>query len=142
MHRRAEGFKLGGDLPVHRLRLWRHAHYRQGTVWGRAQGSHRRAGECCAAPWILSVNLISTPPTPTAPKSSERLIAETLHPYPKGLVIATKGGLTPLGPGEMGAGGPSGISPPMRRDEPASAAARLHLDLYQLHRIDTKVPVA
>jgi aryl-alcohol dehydrogenase-like predicted oxidoreductase len=72
---------------------------------------------------------------------SERLIAEALHPYPKGLVIATKGGLTRSGPEEWA---------PVGRPEYLRQCVELSLrrlkveriDLYQLHRIDPKVPAA
>jgi aryl-alcohol dehydrogenase-like predicted oxidoreductase len=71
---------------------------------------------------------------------SERLIAEVLHPYPKGLVIATKGGLTRSGPD---------IWEPVGRAEYLKQCVELSLrrlkldciDLYQLHRLDAKVPM-
>jgi len=88
----------------------------------------------------LGINLIDTADS-YGPEVSERLIAEALFPYPKGLVIATKGGPHALGSGAMGAGG----RPEYLRQCVELSLRRLRLDcidLYQLHRIDPKVPVA
>jgi aryl-alcohol dehydrogenase-like predicted oxidoreductase len=71
---------------------------------------------------------------------SENLIAEALYPYPRGLVIATKGGLTRQGPNEWQ---PVGRAEYLRQQVEMSLR-RLKLqriDLYQLHRFDPKVPV-
>ncbi|PYK82682.1 MAG: oxidoreductase, partial [Verrucomicrobia bacterium] len=68
------------------------------------------------------------------------LIAEALHPYPKGLVIATKGGSTRPGPGQRVPNG----HPDYLKQAVEKSLKRLQLeriDLYQLHRIDPKVPV-
>jgi aryl-alcohol dehydrogenase-like predicted oxidoreductase len=75
------------------------------------------------------------------PEVSERLIAEALHPYPDGLVIATKGGLTRTGRG--GPWPPDG-RPEHLREACERSLRRLKLDridLYQLHRVDPKVPL-
>ena len=56
------------------------------------------------------------------------------------MLIATKGGLTRHGPGRLAAGRPAGIPAPVRADEPAPAEASSSIDLWQLHRIDPKVP--
>ena len=75
------------------------------------------------------------------PEVSERLIAEALHPYPDGLVIATKGGLTRTGRG--GPWPPDG-RPEHLREACEGSLRRLRLDridLYQLHRVDPKVPL-
>jgi pyridoxine 4-dehydrogenase len=88
----------------------------------------------------LGVNLIDTADS-YGPEVSERLIAEALHPYPKGLVIATKGGLTRSGPNQWA---------PVGRPEYLQQCVEMSLrrlkveciDLYQLHRIDPKVPAA
>ncbi len=88
----------------------------------------------------LGVNFIDTADS-YGPEVSERLIAEALHPYPEGLVIATKGGLTRSGPGEWAPVG----RPEYLRQCVELSLRRLKLDcidLYQLHRIDPKVPVA
>jgi len=86
----------------------------------------------------LGVNFIDTADS-YGPEVSERLIAEALHPYPAGLVIATKGGLTRQGPDRWA---------PVGRAEYLQQCVELSLrrlrvdciDLYQLHRIDPKVP--
>jgi aryl-alcohol dehydrogenase-like predicted oxidoreductase len=74
------------------------------------------------------------------PEVSERLIAETLHPYPKGLVIATKGGLVRPSPGQWVSDG----RPQHLRSACEASLRRLRLeriDLYQLHAVDDKVPL-
>ena len=73
------------------------------------------------------------------PEVSERLIFEALHPYPDGLVIATKAGLTRQGPGQWLPVG----RPEYLRQQCELSLRRLGLDridLFQLHRIDAKVP--
>ena len=75
------------------------------------------------------------------PEVSERLLAEALQPYPNGLVIATKGGLTRTG--KKGPWPPDGRPEHLRKACEASLR-RLEvdrIDLYQLHRIDPKVPL-
>ncbi len=90
-------WKLGGDLSVNRLGFGAMRITGEG-VWGwppdrdNALKVLRRAVE-------LGVNLIDTADA-YGPETSELLIAEALHPYPAGLVIATKGGLTRPGPGQ------------------------------------------
>jgi pyridoxine 4-dehydrogenase len=87
----------------------------------------------------LNVNFIDTADA-YGPEVSENLIAEALHPYPKGLVIATKGGLTRQGP-DLWA--PVGRAEYLRQSVEMSLR-RLkveRIDLYQLHRFDPKVPV-
>src|SRR5262249_45057743 len=88
----------------------------------------------------LSVNLIDTAES-YGPHVSEELIADALHPYPKGLVIATKGGFDRPGPGKWEENG----RPERLREELTGSLRRLKLDridLYQLHRVDGKVPEA
>jgi pyridoxine 4-dehydrogenase len=87
----------------------------------------------------LEVNFIDTADS-YGPEVSEDLIAEALHPYRKGLVIATKGGLTRSGPDQWAPVG----RPEYLRQQVEMSLRRLRLeriDLYQLHRIDAKVPV-
>ncbi len=87
----------------------------------------------------LNVNFIDTADS-YGPEVSENLIAEALHPYPKGLVIATKGGLTRTGPNQWI---PVGRAEYLRQCVEMSLR-RLkveRIDLYQLHRFDPKVPV-
>lgn len=131
-------FTLGGDLTVNRLGFGAMRITGKG-IWGEpadAQGARavlRRVID-------LGINLIDTADS-YGPEVSERLIAEALHPYPDGLVIATKGGLTRSGPNEWA---------PVGRPEYLRQCVELSLrrlkveriDLYQLHRIDPKVPAS
>ena len=87
----------------------------------------------------LGVNFIDTADA-YGPEVSERLIAEVLHPYPKDLVIATKGGNTRPSASEWVADG----TPKHLREACMQSLKRLKLeriDLYQLHAIDSKVPL-
>jgi aryl-alcohol dehydrogenase-like predicted oxidoreductase len=88
----------------------------------------------------LGVDLIDTADS-YGPETSEAIIFEALHPYPDGLVIATKAGLTRQGPGRwMPVGRPEYL-----RQQCELSLRRLgvdHIDLFQLHRIDPKVPAA
>jgi pyridoxine 4-dehydrogenase len=130
-------FPIGGDLRVHRLGFG--AMQLTGpNVWGEPANRHeaiavlRRAVE-------LGINLIDTANS-YGPYVSEELIREALHPYPKGLVIATKAGLARPGPHEWV---PLG-RPEYLRQECEMSLRRLgveQIDLFQLHRIDPKVPV-
>jgi aryl-alcohol dehydrogenase-like predicted oxidoreductase len=131
-------FSIGGDLPVNRLGFGAMRITGKG-IWGppddRAESLRvlRRAVE-------LGVNLIDTAES-YGPHVSEELIAEALHPYPKGLVIATKGGLDRPGPSQW----EQNARPERLREELDGSLRRLKLDcidLYQLHRIDSKVPEA
>ena len=86
----------------------------------------------------LGVNLIDTADS-YGPYVSEELIREALHPYKAGVVIATKAGLTRTGPGKWHPVG----RPEYLRQECEMSLRRLGLeaiDLFQLHRIDPKVP--
>jgi len=131
-------FKLGGDMPVRRLGYGAMRITGPG-VWGEPKDP-AAARHLLRKVVELGVNLIDTADS-YGPEVSERLIAEALHPYPKGLVIATKGGLTRSGPGEWA---PVGRAEYLRQCVEMSLR-RLKLeciDLYQLHRIDPKVPMA
>jgi pyridoxine 4-dehydrogenase len=130
-------FTIGGDLKVNRLGFGAMRITGEG-VWGdpknpkEARAVLRRAVE-------IGIDFIDTADS-YGPETSELLIAEVLHPYPKGLVIATKGGLTRPGPGAW---------------EPVGRAAYLTqcvemslrrlktdcIDLYQLHRFDERTPM-
>jgi pyridoxine 4-dehydrogenase len=130
-------FRLGGNLPVNRLGFGAMRITGEG-IWGwpadrgNALKVLRRAAE-------LGVNLIDTADA-YGPETSELLIAEALHPYSKDLVIATKGGLTRPGPGQWVPNG----RPEYLTECVEKSLKRLRLeriDLYQLHRIDPKVPM-
>jgi pyridoxine 4-dehydrogenase len=129
-------FAIGGDLPVHRLGYGAMQLTGPG-VWGepadrvQAIAVLRRAVE-------LGINLIDTADS-YGPYVSEELIREALYPYPKGLVIATKAGLARPGPGRWV---PLG-RPEYLRQECEMSLRRLGVErigLFQLHRIDPKVP--
>jgi pyridoxine 4-dehydrogenase len=131
-------FLIGGDLPVNRMGFGA-MRVTGPDIWGpppdieKALRVLRRAVE-------LGVNFIDTADS-YGPEVSENLIAEALHPYAPGLVIATKAGLVRPGPGEWQRNG---------RPEHLKAACdaslkRLRLeriDLFQLHAPDPQVPFA
>jgi len=130
-------FRLGGDLPVNRLGFGAMRITGEG-IWGwpADRGNTlkvlRRVVE-------LGVNLIDTADA-YGPETSELLIAEALHPYPKDLVIATKGGLTRPGPGQWVPNGrPEYLTQCVEKSLKRLRLERI--DLYQLHRIDPKVPM-
>ena len=88
----------------------------------------------------LGVNFIDTADA-YGPETNEELIAQALHPYPGGVVIATKGGSTRPGPGEWARDG----RPESLRAACEGSLRRLKLDtidLYQLHAVDPEVPLA
>jgi pyridoxine 4-dehydrogenase len=130
-------FALGGDLTINRLgygamRITGNGIWGEPKDRGEAIKVLRRAVE-------LGINFIDTADS-YGPEVSENLIAEALYPYPKDLVIATKGGLTRSGPNKW---------EPLARPEYLRQCVEMSLrrlkleriDLYQLHRIDAKVPV-
>src|SRR6476620_4528967 len=127
---------LGGDLSVRRLGF----------------GALRITGPGCKGPpddsesarkllrtvVKLGIDLIDTADS-YGPEVSENLIAEALHPYPDGLVIATKGGLRRTGPGQW----PRDARPERLKECCEGSLRRLKLDridLYQLHAPDPQVP--
>src|SRR6185312_7340201 len=129
-------FEIGGDLRVHRLGFGAMRITGKG-IWGDPKDP-AEARRVLRKVVDLGVNLIDTADS-YGPEVSERLIAEALHPYPKGLVIATKGGLTRSGPEEWAPVG----RPEYLRQCVEMSLRRLkveRIDLYQLHRIDPKVP--
>jgi pyridoxine 4-dehydrogenase len=131
-------FTLGGDLEVTRLGYGTMQLTGPG-VWGDPKDPDeavrvlRRAVE-------LGVNFLDTADS-YGPIVAEALIKKALHPYKENLVIATKAGLTRAGPGDWR---------PVGRPEYLRQQAELSLrhlgleriDLFQLHRIDPKVPLA
>jgi aryl-alcohol dehydrogenase-like predicted oxidoreductase len=130
-------FRIGGDLPVHRLGYGTMRLVGEGA-WGEPRDPEecnrvlRRAVE-------LGVNLIDTADA-YGPEIAERLIAEALYPYPAGLVIATKGGITRQGPAKTEYVGRAGYL--IQCVEMSLRRLRLErIDLYQLHRIDPRTPL-
>jgi pyridoxine 4-dehydrogenase len=125
---------LGGDLPVHRLgfgamRLTGEPAFLDRSV---AVAIARRAVE-------LGVMFIDTADSYDL-GDNEQLLAEALHPYPPGVVIATKGGHINLGREWIPLGRPEYL-----RQQAELSLRRLRLDridLYQLHRVDPTVPFA
>jgi pyridoxine 4-dehydrogenase len=134
--RKSGKFLIGNDLPVARLGFGAMRITGNG-VWGepadRTEAIRvlRRAVE-------LGINFIDTADS-YGPGVSEEIIAEALHPYPAGVVIATKGGFERPGPNRWAENG----KPEHLRSACEGSLRRLRLeriDLYQLHRIDPKVP--
>lgn len=132
-----ETFALGGDLTVRRLGYGAMRITGDG-IWGypknpeEAKKVLRRAVE-------LGVNFIDTADS-YGPYVSEELIGEALHPYAKGVVIATKAGFVRTGPNQWSMLG----RPEYLHQEVEMSLRRLkveRIDLWQLHRIDPKVPV-
>jgi aryl-alcohol dehydrogenase-like predicted oxidoreductase len=128
---------LGGDLPVHRLGFGAMRITGPG-IWGPP------ADRAAAVKLIRHVvergaNFIDTADS-YGPNVSEEIIAEALAPYADGVVIATKAGLTRQGPDQW-----SPDCRPERLRECAEGSLRRlkreSIDLFQLHRIDPKVPV-
>src|ERR1700729_4176886 len=130
-------FAIGGDLTVNRLGYGAMRITGDG-IWGEpkdrenAKRALRRAVE-------LGVNFIDTADS-YGPEVSEQLIGEALAPYAKGIVIATKAGLTRQGPNKwLPVGRPEYL---IQQVEMSLRFLKLErIDLWQLHRIDPKVPV-
>jgi aryl-alcohol dehydrogenase-like predicted oxidoreductase len=138
----SDEFRIGGYLSVRRLGFGAMRLTGKG-VWGppedvpAAQAVLRRAID-------LGINFIDTANV-YGPGDNERLIRDTLQPYPAGLVIGTKGGMTRSGP----------ATPDNHRSAIDNSEAHLRhaveeslrdlgverIDLYQLHRVDPKIPI-
>jgi pyridoxine 4-dehydrogenase len=130
-------FSLGNDLPIHRLGFGAMRITGPG-IWGEPKDRDQAKRVLKRLP-DLGVNFIDTADA-YGPEVSENLIAEALHPYPAGLVVATKGGFTRQGPNKWAVVG----RPAYLRQCVEMSLRRLKLeriDLYQLHRIDPEVPV-
>ncbi len=130
-------FALGGELEVVRLGFGAMRITGDG-VWGEPEDS-AAARDLLRRVVQAGGNLIDTADS-YGPEVSENLIAEALYPYPEGLVIATKGGLTRSGPGAWNrAGRPDRLK---RCCEDSLRRLRLErIDLYQLHAVDPEVPI-
>jgi len=132
-------FTIQGDLTVARIGYGAMRLTGQPGNWGPFpdQESGRRLLRRAVE---LGVNFIDTSIS-YGPGFSEEIVAAALHPYPAGLVVATKGGLLKTGPGQIQSDG-------SRRNLRASCEASLRrlkverIDLYQLHRPDPNVRFA
>jgi pyridoxine 4-dehydrogenase len=130
-------FTIGGDLEVNRLGYGAMRLTGKG-IWGEPQdpGEGRRVLKRAVE---LGVNFIDTADS-YGPVVSERLIGETLSPFPKGLVVATKAGFTRQGPDRW-----VQLGRPEYLEQQVEMSLRWLrtgvIDLWQLHRIDPKVPV-
>jgi aryl-alcohol dehydrogenase-like predicted oxidoreductase len=127
----AETLALGGDLVVRRIGF--------GAMRIASADSPDAARALLRRALELGVNLIDTADS-YGPARSERLIAESLHPYPRDLVIATKGGQVRDGHGRASPDG----RPEHLREACEASLQRLRLeriDLYQLHSVDPNVPL-
>src|SRR5262249_42446986 len=129
-------FLIAGELPIHRLGFGAMRITGKG-IWGEPQDRDeavrvlRRAIE-------LGINFIDTADS-YGPEVSERIIAQALYPYPSDLVIATKAGFERPGPDRWVENG----KPEHLRAACEGSLRRLRrdrIDLFQLHRIDPKVP--
>jgi pyridoxine 4-dehydrogenase len=130
-------FKIGGDLEVSRLGYGAMRLTGKG-IWGEPKDTDE-AKRVLKRAVQLGVNFIDTADS-YGPDVSERLIGEALSPFAKGLVVATKAGLTRQGPDQWLPVG----RPEYLQQEVEMSLRRLKtdtIDLWQLHRIDPKVPV-
>lgn len=128
---------IGGDLTVNRMGFGAMRLTGEG-IWGEPRDP-AEARRVLHRALDLGVNFIDTADA-YGPEVNERIIAETLHPYPRGLVIATKGGLTRPSAEQWEPDG----RPEHLRAACEGSLKRLKLeriDLYQFHRPDPEVPV-
>jgi pyridoxine 4-dehydrogenase len=131
-------FLIGGDLRIHRLGYGAMRITGKG-IWGEP-ADRDEAIRVLHSAVALGINFIDTADS-YGPGISEEIIAQALHPYPAGLVIATKAGFERPGPDKWVTNG----RPEYLRAACDRSLTRLRLeriDLFQLHRIDTKVPAA
>jgi pyridoxine 4-dehydrogenase len=130
-------FKLGGELEVNRLGYGAMRITGEG-IWGEPK-DRDAAKKVLQKAVELGVNFIDTADS-YGPAVSERLIGEALAPYSKGTVIATKAGLTRQGPNRwLPVGRPEYLTQQVEMS--LRWLKKDSLDLWQLHRIDAKVPV-
>ncbi len=132
----AGGFRIGGELSVNRMGFGAMRVTGKG-VWGEPK-DRGEAVRVLRRAVGLGVNFIDTADS-YGPGVSEEIIAEALHPYPAGLVIATKAGFDRPGPDQWATNG----RPEHLRAAVEGSLRRLRverIDLLQLHRIDAKVP--
>lgn len=131
-------FLLGGELPVRRLGYGT-AQLTGPGYWG-PRGDRRDAVAVLRTAVEQGVTLIDTADN-YGPALAEELVAEALHPYPRELVIATKGGVVRTSDSAWHVAG----RPEQLRAMCEASLRRLRtdrIDLYQLHRLDPDVPMA
>ena len=129
-------YTLGGDITINRLGYGAMRITGDG-IWGPPK-DREDAIRVLKATQDLGINFIDTADS-YGPNVSEELIAEALHPYPDGLLVATKGGLERTGPNQWPVNG----RPEHLEEALKGSLQRLKIDrvdLYQLHRFDEKVP--
>ena len=129
-------FDIAGELTVNRMGYGAMRITGDG-IWGPPK-NHNDAIAVLKKTVELGINFIDTADS-YGPYVSEELIAQALYPYAEGVVIATKGGLERTGPNQWPVNG----HPDHLRKALEGSLHRLKLaqiDLYQLHRIDPKVP--
>jgi pyridoxine 4-dehydrogenase len=134
--KKAGEFLIGNDLRVTRLGYGAMRITGEG-IWGEP-ADRPEAVRVLRKTVELGINFIDTADS-YGPEVSEKIIAEALHPYPADLVIATKGGFDRTGPNKWVENG----RPEHLRSACEGSLRRLRLEqiaLYQLHRIDPKVP--
>ncbi len=130
-------FRLGGEQEIHRLGFGAMRITGKG-IWGEPP-DREKAKQVLQRAVELGVDFIDTADS-YGPAVSERLIGEALSPYSKGTVIATKGGLTRQGPDKwLPVGRPEYLAQQVELSLRWLQTERL--DLWQLHRIDSKTPV-
>ena len=131
-------FRLGGDLSVNRLGFGAMRLITNEEIWGWP-ADRENAKKVLQRAVELGVNLIDTADA-YGPETNELLIAEALYPYPKDLLIATKGGITRPSAGDWTENGrPDYLSQCVNKSLKRLKLERI--DLYQLHAVDRKVPI-
>jgi aryl-alcohol dehydrogenase-like predicted oxidoreductase len=137
MNKPTKTLKIGGNLEVNRLGFGAMRLTGKG-IWGEPKDVDE-AKRVLKRALELGVNFIDTADS-YGPAVSERLIGEALAPFPKGLVVATKAGLTRQGPDQW-----ASVGRPEYLTQQVEMSLRYFrtevIDLWQLHRIDPKVPV-
>jgi len=130
-------FLIGSDFPVHRLGYGTMRLVGEGT-WGEPKDADE-ARRVLRRAVAMGVNLIDTADA-YGPEIAERIICEALYPYPEGLIIATKGGITRQGPAKTEYVGRAGYL--IQCVEMSLRRLKLErIELYQLHRIDPRTPL-
>ncbi|HEY0707957.1 MAG TPA: aldo/keto reductase [Polyangia bacterium] len=129
-------FKIAGELAIHRLGFGAMRITGAG-IWGEPADPAEALATLRRLP-ALGVNFIDTADS-YGPDTSERLIRQALHPYRDGTIVATKGGFVRTGPNRwVPLGRPEYLIQQAHKSRWQLGVERI--DLWQLHRIDPKVP--